>query len=46
MTITMTITINSKTKRIMIEKMTNSATKNVAAKIETLSIFLIIKEKP
>ena len=37
--------INSKTKRIAIEEMINLITKNVVAKIETLSNLLTIKGK-
>ena len=38
------ITINLKTKKTTIEKMINLITKNVVAKIKTLSNFLIIKK--
>ena len=39
------IMINSKTKKITIEKIINLIIKNVIIKIEILSNFLIIKEK-
>ena len=43
--IIITITINSKIKRITIERIINLITKSVIAKIETLSNLLIIKKK-